>query len=56
MTPLYEAVSRKKPTNFQALLAAGADGKVKDNEGRTPWDVVQDNDNIIATDAYTALE
>ena len=31
---------------IQTLLAAGADGKAKNKEGKTPWDFAQDNEDL----------
>ena len=38
-----------------ALLNVGADGTVTNEEGKTPWDLAKDNDQLKGTDAYWAL-
>ena len=41
--------------NIQALLDAGADAKAKNKEGKTPWDLVQENERLKGTKGYWAL-
>lgn len=41
--------------SIEALLAAGADPKAKDNDGKTPWDYAQQNKTIKDTKSYWAL-
>ena len=55
-TPLHSA-SREYGTsaNIQVLLDAGADAKAKDEEGKTPWDYAQENDELKGTKDYWAL-
>jgi hypothetical protein len=38
------------------LLSAGADGKKKDNNGKTAFDYAMDNPTLIGTTAYVALD
>ena len=55
-TPLHSA-SRGygNSANIQVLLDVGADVKAKDEEGKTPWDYAQENDELKDTKAYWAL-
>ncbi|MDG2403928.1 MAG: ankyrin repeat domain-containing protein [Paracoccaceae bacterium] len=40
-TPLHMAAADGTPANLKVLLDAGADGKAKDKDGKTPWDDAQ---------------
>jgi ankyrin repeat protein len=42
-------------TTIQPLLEAGADSKAKNEEGKTPWDLAQENEKIKGTKGYWAL-
>jgi len=46
MTPLHLAVravqTLKWTTSVRFLLIAGADRSAKDNDGKTPWDIVKE--------------
>jgi ankyrin repeat protein len=37
------------------LLNAGADTKVRDTEGKTPFDYAKDNEKLKGTEGYWAL-
>ena len=39
----------------EALLAAGANAKAKDTDGKTPFDVAKEHGNLKGTDAYWLL-
>ena len=54
-TALHSAVSLGTPENVLALLEAGADPTVEDEFGRIPFDLAQENEDLIGTDAYWAL-
>ena len=41
---------------ISTLLKTGADGKAKDNEGKTAFDYAQDNEKLKGTDAYRQLQ
>ena len=41
---------------LQVLLAASADAKSKDKEGKTPCDLAQKNEDLKGTKAYWALK
>ena len=51
-TPLHSAVWSTNPVAIDALLSAGADVLAVGNRGRTPWDLVQDNETLKDTDVY----
>jgi len=53
--PAMNIIFPAKPANIIALLEAGASGSIKNNEGRTPFDVARDNDSLKGTPAYWAL-
>ena len=38
-----------------ALLDAGADASIRNNEGQTAWDLAQENEHLRGTDAYWRL-
>jgi hypothetical protein len=40
---------------IQTLLAAGGDAKAKNDDGKTPWDLAQENDDLEGTKGYWAL-
>ena len=57
-TPLHWVADRFltcKPGVIQALLAAGADAKAKNKEGKIPWDFAQNNEDLKGTKGYWAL-
>ena len=54
-TPLHWAATSGTPANIQPLLDAGADAKAKNKEGKTPWDLAQENYELKGTKAYWAL-
>ena len=55
-TPLLVAAMRGKcPGIIEQLLSAGADGKVRSREGKTPFDHAKDNPSIRDTEAYWLL-
>ena len=52
-TPLHIAAGfSANPTVVQALLAAGADPTAKTWDGKTPFDLLQENDKLKGTDVY----
>ena len=54
-TAALAADSDGTPANIQALLDAGADAKAKNKEGKTPWDLAQENEKLKGTKGYWAL-
>jgi hypothetical protein len=55
-TPLhYAAQLNSNPDVISALIEAGADGSIEDNDGKTPFDFAKNNEAIKNTDAYWAL-
>ena len=55
-TLLYWAVwFTENPALIETLLAVGADPLARNSEGRTPWDLMQDNDALKASDAYRRM-
>jgi hypothetical protein len=54
-TPLHWAASSTYPANIQALLDAGVDAKAKNEEGKSPWDLAQNNKDLKGTKGYWAL-
>ena len=54
-TPLHFAAQNGTSANIQPLLDAGADAKAKNEEGKTPWDLVQKNEKLKGTKGYWAL-
>ena len=54
-TPLHGAVRyNRHPALIEVMLDAGADAKAL-NAGRTPWDLVQENDALQGSNAYWRL-
>ena len=43
------------PENLKVLLDAGAEASVKDSDGKTAWDLAQDNEKLKGTNAYWML-
>ncbi|MBT6300129.1 MAG: hypothetical protein HOJ24_13355 [Rhodobacteraceae bacterium] len=61
-TPLHNAATCSNAYDYRpckgfikVLLGAGADGKVKDKKGDTPWDLAQENERLKGTEDYWAL-
>ena len=54
-TPLHKAAGHGSAEGIKALLDAGADAKSKDNDGKTPWDLAQENEYLKGTKGYWAL-
>ncbi len=55
-TVLMEAASDiQNPDIITALIKAGADAKVKDKDGKTAWDYIQENYDLKDTKAYWQL-
>ena len=56
-TPLHSAASyaNSKPGSIQALLGAGADPKLKNKYGKTPWDLAREHPEFRDTEGYWAL-
>ena len=57
-TPLHRAAEvalAGSAANIQAFLDANADAKVKNEEGKTPRDLAQENEKLKGTKAYWAL-
>ena len=56
-TPLHQAATRNEnPEDIIVLIDAGADGTAVNDNGETPFDIlVQDNEALVGTDAYWAL-
>ena len=55
-SPLHVAVAyNKKPAVITALLEAGANPKARDYEGKTAFDLIEDNDELKNTDIYWQL-
>ena len=56
MTPLHLASeSTYNPEIITILLDAGADGTAVNSDGQTPFDLAKDNEALVGTDAYWAL-
>ena len=53
---MQAASSTENPEVVQVLLDAGADPSIQDNEGKTAWDLIQGNDALKDTDAYSELK
>ena len=54
-TLMYAAYFNQNPEVVTILLKSGADGKLKDNEGKTAFYYAKDNENIKGTAAYWEL-
>ena len=55
-TPLMYAAERSQSSDVvQTLLNAGADASPKDRDGKTAWDLIQENEALEGTPAYWAL-
>jgi ankyrin repeat protein len=54
-TALQSATVWGFPETVQALLAAGADAKAKDKNGKTLRDLAQENEKVKGTKGYWAL-
>ena len=55
-TPLHGAAeNNENPEIITILLDAGADGTAVDGDGNTPFDLAKDNEALVGTDAYWAL-
>jgi ankyrin repeat protein len=55
-TPLMVAASFSESSDVvQTLLNAGADASPKDRDGKTAWDLIQENEHLEGTPAYWAL-
>ncbi len=54
-TPLSWEASSGTSDNIEVLLAAGADAKAKSKDGKTPWDLAQENEEAEGTKGYWAL-
>ena len=52
-TPLHEAVIRNE--NPEVQIDAGADATAVNSDGETPIDLAKDNEALVGTDAYWAL-
>jgi ankyrin repeat protein len=55
LTALIAAAGHGTAENMKVLLDAGADASVKDKDGKTAWDLAQDNEKLKGTDAYWML-
>jgi ankyrin repeat protein len=57
-TPLHIAAQSGSPADVEALLDAGADGSLANDEGKTPFDLIKENQyySFDGTAAYTRLE
>lgn len=54
-TSLFTAAERGMPKTVDALLAAVADGSVRDSSGQAAFSLAFDNDKLKGTDAYWRL-
>ena len=54
-TALHLAALLGTPESIIALLSVGADGSLTNDDGETPFDLAQYNDNVRDTAAYWAL-
>lgn len=55
-TPLHFAAALSlNPDVITALIKAGADGSIENNDGETPFDLAKENEALKNTDAYWAL-
>ena len=55
VTPLHAAAANGTPAVIAALLAAGADASVVDDDGKTAFDHAEDNAAIKGTAVYRVL-
>ena len=55
MTALMWAAVNGTAKTVKVLLDAGVDASVKSNDGKTAWDLAQDNEQLKGTDAYWKL-
>ena len=56
-TPLHWAARQSRvPEVLAALLDAGADVQIKDVRGKTAWDYIQSNPDLMRTEAYRKLD
>lgn len=53
--PLHLAAMLGTPESVTILLNAGADGSLKDEYGKTPFDLAIDNGKLNGSNAYWAL-
>ncbi|MER3461249.1 MAG: hypothetical protein C4303_09295 [candidate division GAL15 bacterium] len=52
-SPLHTAAfNNPNPKIVLTLLELGANPKAKNDDGQTPWDLIQKNDKLKNTDAY----
>ena len=55
-TPLHYAASlHDTPGVITRLIELGANGKAKTADGKTAWDIAQDNEALHGTDAWWLL-
>jgi ankyrin repeat protein len=54
-TPLIAAITTEQSESVQLLLDAGADVKIKDNEGLDAWDLVKIYPDFKGTDIYWTI-
>ena len=54
-TALMWAAVNGTAKTVKVLLDAGVDASVKSNDGKTAWDLAQDNEQLKGTDAYWKL-
>jgi len=52
---MLAAINNKNPEVITILLKSGADGTLKDNEGKTAFDYAGDNEKIKGTAQYWEL-
>ena len=56
-TPLHvAALNAANPMIIEALLEAGADPTVRTRNGKLPWDLAQENSQIIGSAPYRRLK
>ena len=54
-TPLHLAAGSNTPDVITKLMELGADGKAKTADGKTAWDLAQDNEALHGTEAMQLL-
>jgi len=54
-TPLHGAVFADAADATAALLDAGADARLRNADGETPFDLIRDHSSLKATDVYRRL-